>query len=151
MTDFIEEVESAFTPRPGGMIDTHRKNRDARRAAAQEQENISERIEEHSLKTVKTSPISPEVLSPYTFTIAAGQYAQILPNSPYRYRSTIMILTAAATAILSKDSGAALGQQGAIWPAGTPLVVFSRAQLWAYNNTLASLQISVLSEIYAPE
>jgi len=151
--DFIEDIEDAvgFHPRPGGMVERHRQQRAAREAAKQEALNESERIEEHTIKTVKVTVLSPEVVSAITITIAAGQYAQILPNSPYRYRATILVVTAAATVILAKDSSAALGQQGALWPAGTSLSVYSRAQLYAFNNTGAPLQVSVIAEIHAPE
>jgi hypothetical protein len=149
----VEEFEAElFPPKPGGLVDRHRKRKAAQKAAQDEAENAKEPIEQPSFRAVKTAPESPEIISAITHTIAAGSYAQILPNSPYRYRATINLVTASATAILSKDSGAALGQAGYIMSAGDPpMPIYARAQMYAFNNTESAIQISVLAEIYAPE
>lgn len=152
LDELIEDVEELFPPRPGGLIDRHRKKKAAEEAAEAEREHEAEQIEGRSYKAVKVAPESPEIISAVTYTIGPGQQAQILPNSPYRYRATINLVTASATVILAKDSGAALGQNGYVMASGNPpLAVYARAQLYAYNNTAANIQVSVLAEIYAPE
>lgn len=149
--ELIEDVEDVFSPKPGGMIDRHRQERARREAAQKEKENIDERVEEPAYKGVKVTPLSPNVFQAITYTIAAGGSAQILALNPYRVRATLLLITAASTAVLSKDSGAALGGVGFTLPTGLPLVLQARGQLYATNPTGASIQISVISEAYSPE
>lgn len=146
-----EVVEEAFPPKPGGLIDRHRQRKAAEQMQRDVAANEQERVEEASYKAVKVAPESPEIFSPQTFNIAVGGKALILPKSEYRYRSTVLVITAASTVILSKDEGQALGQNGGILPSGVPLPLFTRAQVWAYNNSAAVVQVSVFGEIYAPE
>lgn len=148
---FEEAVEEHFPPKPGGLVDRHRKRVADQEAANAQAEHEAESIEGPSYKAVKVAPESPEVFSPMTYTIAAGASAMILPNSPYRYRATINLVTAASTVVLAKDSGAALGGVGFILGPTGPYPVYSRAQLWAYNSTGSSIQVSVMAELYAPE
>ena len=155
MTDIIDEivqdVEELFPPKPGGLVDRHRKRKAAEAAEAAEREHEAEPVEQPAYRAVKVAPESPESVSAITYTIAAGGSAMILPNSPYRYRATVLVVTSAATAVLAKDQGQAIGGAGFILPASLPLPLYTRAQVWAYNNTGSSLQLSVISEIYAPE
>lgn len=160
MTEFIEgalevideSAETLFPPKPGGLVDKYRRRMAEQTAAEAEQEHVAERIEAPSYKAVKVASQSPETLTAITYTIGAGQIAQILPLNPYRYRAIINLITASATAVLCKDQGMAIAGSGYVLQAANPIVsVFSRAQLWAQNNTGSSIQISVLAESYAPE
>jgi hypothetical protein len=147
-----EEIEAElFPPKPGGLVDRHRQRKAAQRAAADLAEQEQVPVEGPSYRAVKVAPESPEGLSAITYTIAEGGSAMILPNSPYRYRATVLVVTAVSTVILAKDSGGALGQNGFVLPAGLPLPLYSRAQLWAYNNSGQAVQVSVIAELYAPE
>lgn len=146
-----EVIDEAFPPRPGGLVDRHRQREAARKAAEQEAENADEPIEQPSYRAVKTAVQSPENFTAQTLTIAAGGNAQILPLSPYRYRATILVVTTASTVTLAKDSGAALGGNGFMLPSGVPVTIFARGQLYAYNPGAATVQVSVMSEIYSPE
>lgn len=92
----VEEVEQAFTPKPGGMIERHRQEKARREAANQERENEAERVEERSYKAVKTALLSPELGIPSAVTIPAGGNAIILPISPYRFRATLNVVSAAS-------------------------------------------------------
>ena len=147
----IGDVEELFPPKPGGLVDQWRKRKAAEAAAAQEAEQEAVPVEQPAYRAVKVAPESPEVVSPITYTIAPGASGMILPNSPYRYRATVLVVTSSATAILARDQGQAIGQNGFVLPAGVPLPLYSRAQLWAYNNTGSTIQVSVIAEIYAPE
>jgi hypothetical protein len=149
--EIIEEVEELFPPKPGGIVDRHRKKKAAEEAAKKDAEHANERIEEYSYKAVKVAPESPEIVSAITYTIGAGQYAQILPNSPYRYRATINLTTSGQFVILAKDSSAALGGTGFVLGANQLMPVYTRAQLYAYNYGASNVQVSVFAEIYAPE
>jgi hypothetical protein len=144
--EIVKEVEHEFTPKPGGMVDTFRKDRARREEAQREKENVDEKVEEQSYKAVKTTQLSPDVTSINVVNIPAGGNAMILPNSPYRYRA---IVTASVTISLSKDQGQALGGIGFPIPANTPFPVFSRAQLYAFTTGAAI--VSVYAEIYSPE
>lgn len=147
----IEDVEDLFHPKPGGIVDRHRQERARREAAEQEAENVSQRVEEASYKAVKVAVQSPEVFSPAVFTIGPGGDAQILPLSRYRSRATILVVTAASSIILAKDNGASLSANGLPLPTGIPFTVNGRGQLWAHNPGGATVQVGVLSELYAPE
>src|SRR5579863_4904677 len=92
--DVIEDVEDIFSPKPGGMVDRHRKERARREAANKEAEQTAERIEEASYKAVKVAIIKPNTTATNTFTIQPGANTQILPLSPYRFKATIAIVTA---------------------------------------------------------
>jgi hypothetical protein len=155
MTEMFEAaeeiIEEKFPPKPGGLVDRHRKREADRKAAEQEAENADEPIEQPSYRAVKVAAQSPEGFSAQTVTIAAGGNAQLLPLSPYRFRATILVVTAASSITLAKDSGAALGGVGFILPTGVPVPVYSRGQLFAFNPGAGSVQVSVMSEIYSPE
>lgn len=157
MPDIIDDVEDTaeeflgFMPKPGGMIDRHRQERARREEAQKEKENIDDAIESRAYTAVKVATQSPEILTPQTFTIQSGGYAPVLPLRPYRQRATILVITAAGTVILCKDQGAAISGNGFTLPYGIPFPVNGRAQLYAFNNTAAAVQVSVMGEEYAPE
>lgn len=145
--EIIEDVEDIFHPRPGGIIDRHRQEKARREAAQHEAENAEEKVEENAAFAVKVAQVTPEVIVTSTYNIPAGNYAQVLPLSKYRYRATVI---SSVTVTLAENSGKALGGQGFPLPANTPVVIFSRAQLYAVASGGAAV-VSVISEIYAPE
>jgi hypothetical protein len=147
----IEEVTEEFTPKPGGLVDKWRKAEADRKARAEEAEHAAEPIEQRSFRSVKVASQSPEILVPLPVTIPAGAKALLLPASPYRYRSTILIITAASTVNICKDENAATGGTGTPWPTGIPLPLYCRGQVWGYNPGGAAVTVSVVSEVYAPE
>ena len=144
----IEDIEDIFQPRPGGLIDRHRRERARREAAEAEQRQENEHIEEPSWKTVKVAQVQPEVTRVNTVQVPAGGTAMVLPLSKYRYRATII---ASGVCLLAADAGQALGGTGFPIPANTPLVITSRAQLWAYNFTGAAIPVTSIVELYGPE
>jgi hypothetical protein len=145
----VEEiVEELFPPRPGGLVDRHRKAQAEREAAQHERENAAEPVTESAQKAVKVAVISPEIFIPITYTIAPGSITQILPRSVRRSRSLIQVITAAGTIVLSRDQGAALSGTGFTVLYGIPVPLNTRAQVWAYNNTGSNVQVSVISELY---
>lgn len=149
--EVIQDVEHVFTPRPGGMIDRHNQDKARREAAQRQREQANERIEESSYKSVKTAQISPEIFSAQTLTIPAGGNAVILPKSDYRYRATIMVVTAASSITLAKDSGAAISGNGFQLPTGIPVTTYTRGQVIAGNTSASPIQVTVMTDIYAPE
>ena len=148
--EIIKEVEEEFKPKPGGMVDTWRKDKARREEANRERENADEPVEEKGYRAVKTTQISPDGFSVNVVNIPAGGNAMILPKSDYRYRATIAVITAAQTIIIAKDAGAAL--QGVGFPlvqGANPLPLYGRGQLWA--SAVAATQVAVISELYGPE
>lgn len=159
MTEIFEALAEAadeaaaelYPPRPGGLVHKHRQRIAAREAEIEEAAQTEEKIEQASYKAVKVAPESPEVFTALTYTIAAGGNAAILPLNPYRYRAIVMVITANGSVILSKDSGNAISGTGFALPANMPIPVHTRAQVYAFNNTGSTVQVSVLAEMYAPE
>ena len=153
--EFVEAVEESvnemFPPKPGGLVDKFRKKAAEERARQDEETNAAEPIEQRSYRAVKVAQTSPEIFQAITYTIPAGGYAMVLPQSPYRFRATLLVITSGATAILAKDSGNAISGTGFTLPYGVTLPVNSRGQLYAFNNTGSIIQLSVIAELYAPE
>jgi hypothetical protein len=149
--EVIDDVLDLFPHKPGGMIDRHHQAEAQREALKKEREQEAERIEAPAYKAVKTAQVTGSVIATNVITIPVGGNAMILPLSPYRYRATISIDTAASKVILAKDASAALGGTGFTYATGTPLVITSQAQLWGYNPGAAAITISILAEIYGPE
>lgn len=145
--EIIEDVEDVFHPKPGGIIERLREDKARREAAQHEAENAAERVEENASFAVKVAQLSPEVIITNAFNIAASANAQILPLSKYRYRATVI---STVTVTLAENAGKALNGQGFPLPANTPMIIFSRAQLYAAATGGAAV-VSVISEIYAPE
>jgi hypothetical protein len=146
-----EEVNELFPPKPGGLVDRYRRKAAEEEARRDEERNIAEKIEQPSYRAVKVAQQGPESLALATFTIAPGGYAPVLRGDSYRFKATVLVITAGATVILCKDAGAAISANGATLPYGLPLPTSSRAQLYAYNNTAGTVQVSVIAELYAPE
>lgn len=148
----IGGAELLFPPKPGGLIDRTRQERARRAQMLHEKENIDQRVEGASYKAVKTANQTPETFTAVTYTILPGGSAPVLPLNPYRNRSVIMVITAGGAVVLSKDNGNAISGAGFALPAGMQLVLTTRAQVYALNTSgSATVQVSVLSEIYAPE
>ena len=100
------------------------------------------------------SQIAGGVSGPFTVTIFPGQAigwngATVAPTA-WTWAPAFGV-TMAATLLLAKDSGAALGGQGFTLTYPGLADIRSRAQVWAYNPSSQLVQVSVLSEIYAPE
>jgi hypothetical protein len=146
-----EEINELFPPKPGGLVDRYRKKAAEEEARRDEERNIAEKIEQSSYRAVKVAQQSPEVISALTYTIAPGQYAPVLPMSPYRFRATVQVITTGGTVVLAKDSGNAISGTGYGLLYAQPFTLYSRAQLYAFNNGASAVQVSVLAELYAPE
>jgi hypothetical protein len=149
--EIIEDVEEVFSPKPGGMIDQHRKRQAEREAAAEEAVNESERIEAPSYKAVKTVTQSPEIIITNKIAMAAGSTAMILPDNPYRYRAVIQVNTANGELDIARDQNAALGGTGFPLYQFQPFITMTRGQIWGTNPLGTAADIRVMSECYAPE
>lgn len=153
IVDVVEEAEEEiFPPRPGGIVDRHRKRVAREKAEADAVENEGNPVEERAVRAVKTAVIAPEIIRAITHTIGPGQAGMVLPLNEYRARATVKVVTAGAQVLLSPDQGAALGGTGyPLAAADGPLPVGARGQLWAANTSDDVVQVAALSEVYAPE
>lgn len=157
VTEVIDEAEHVaadlekLVVRPGGIVDSFRREKARREAAEKERENQAEPVEQAAFKAVKVTTLAPEVFSSVTYTIAPGGNAPVLPLYPYRARAVLLVITPAATVILSKDQGVATSGVGFMLPYGIPVTLTGRGQLYALNNTAGIVQVSVIAESYAPE
>jgi hypothetical protein len=128
------------------MVARAREDRARREAADEAARNAAEPVQETAYKGVKVVILSPEITSVNVINIGAGATQMILPNAEYRYRATIKT---SAAITLGKDSSQALG--GAGYPLAStdpPLIINSRAQLWAF--AAGATIVSVIAESYAP-
>lgn len=159
MADIIDEVvteveavvEETFKPKPGGLVDTHRKNKARRDEAQREKENADERVEEPSYKAIKTTNLAPESISTVTYNVAQGARQLILPLNKYRHRATIQIQTTSGFGLICKDESSAVGGIGYILGNFQPLILETRGQVWFQNQFGGTCIICVISEFYAPE
>lgn len=144
--EILTDVEDMFHPRPGGIVDRHRKEKALREAAEKQAENAAEPVHERSYRAIKVIQLSPEITRVNSVTVPSNGTTQILPRNEYRYRAMIV---ASGTIVLAPNQSQALGQVGYSLPANTPMEIRSRAQLWAYAT--ASATVSVYSENYSRE
>jgi hypothetical protein len=150
----VDIVEEIFLPRPGGMIERHRREQERKDEQRRERENAAENVEERSYKSVKVTVLSPEVSAINVVTIQPGASAMILPNSPYRYSAQIQAVKGigAGNITIAKDSSQALGGVGFPLVAGQLFTVHSRGQLYAFNpDQVNTVSVAVFVEIYGPE
>lgn len=142
----IEDVEALFPAKPGGIVERARKDKAAREAAAEAARQANEPVQEPNFKSVKVTVLSPEITATNVVNIPAGGTAMILPNNEYRSRA---VIKASAALVIAKDQSQALGGVGYPYAVtDPPLVVNSRAQLWAFAAGAAT--VTVLVESYAP-
>lgn len=169
MFEAADEVfDEMFPPKPGGLVDRHRRRKAQEKAAEQQAQQEAEAIEERSYKAVKVAVEQPESLATQTVLIAPGASAQILPAYMYRKRALVSVWPTSTgqtpVAMLAKDQGGVVNVGSALANAtvtqpgnqfflanGQILSLESRAQLWAGNPTANPIAISVYSEFYGPE
>jgi hypothetical protein len=149
MVNLPEEIEQAFQPKPGGMVDTLRKQRAQAEADAQQAEHEREEIQERASKAVKVAVESPEQVSATTFNLAPGGSALILPASDFRSSAKILVNTSGGEVYLSPMQNSAEGSYGFLLPAGLLLPVSTRGLLYAANPGATAVQVSVIAESYA--
>jgi hypothetical protein len=149
-----ELVEEAFPPRPGGLVDRHRKRVAQEQADAEEARNADHGIEQIAVRAVKIAQQSPESFATPVIPLAAGQIAMLLPANPYRYRAVLYVAANNSGFIqICKDKGAALSGNGFLLPAYANAVEMrTRGQVWGLNSsTDGTVVVYAIAEYYAPE
>jgi hypothetical protein len=149
----VGEVEHVFHPRPGGKIDTARRNAD--------RESLADEPVARQDYLVKGRPVAVDSLAPEigpcrTVTLSANNPAlPVLPRDTTR-RSAVL-LAVDNDVYLSNDPGAAQNAaasggataEGVFYlPVGIPLPVSNTDQLWAaVTTTEASSRVSVMASL----
>lgn len=164
MTDIITEAENAvkalvhdaeelFPPRPGGLVDRHRRRKaaeDAAREAGAATE--AEELGRARVRAIRVTVQAADTAAAQCVLLTAAQpVARLLPRDEHRRSAVILaidndVYIASDPGTAASLQGGAAGTAGFYLPAGTPVPVASGAELWAAATTTASSsRVSVLS------
>lgn len=143
MSEIIAEAEALFPPRPGGMVDTARKQAAAEQAQLQELHSaIAGPDAAGSYEAIRVREDPADLGTARTVTLSsANPFAQLLPRDDAR--RTAVVLAIDNDVWISYNQGTAedlSGTSGAgsafYLPAGLMCPVLSKAQLWVSPTTL---------------
>jgi len=142
-----EELEQ-FPPRPGGMVDTARKA--AGNAVDAVDAPVDVEVQDQGYAAIRVVPQASDTFAARSVNVPVGGTVLLLPEDRNRKRATILVATTSATIVLSQSSGNADNGKGFVLPTGVPLPVEGKGMLYVNNPGAAVVQVSVLSELYAP-
>lgn len=137
------DAEELFPPRPGGMVETARRNAVSVTAAE---------ITPPKVGPVTVKVNGPDMFAAKTITLAAGASALAMPADPGRAAGLVNMVSTAGQAVIARDRSAADTGTGYVLLAGQPPVpVAHTREVWLSNPGDASVQVSVLTESYSSE
>lgn len=147
-----EDFEELFPPKPGGMVDKHRRRKAAEEAAKTEGAT-SEVVElgRNKVKAVRTVVEAADIASAQTVLLSAtSPVRRLLPRDEHRRSAVVMAVD--NDVYITSDEGMAWNVQGAATNAGgfylpklTQLKVDSTAVLYvAATTTGTTTRVSVL-------
>lgn len=151
MTEIAAEVEALFPPRPGGMVDTIRKQHAAEQAQLDKIHGALAQPDASGYEAIRVREDPADLGVARTITLSsANKFAQLLPRDDAR--RTAVILAVDNDVWISYNQGTAedlAGTSGAgsafYLPAGLLCPVLSKAQLWVSPTTTASTsRVSVI-------
>lgn len=150
--------EELFPPKPGGLVDTTRKEQ----AAAQQQAGQASTgsVGEPSYEAVKVDVLEPEVGAGRTISVSTTTNAtvRILGADPNRKRAVVITLdepivvgNSQASASDSRNATNTAGQSagGSVWPINVPLPIKSRGEVWVAATSSTATRVSIWAESYA--
>lgn len=144
-----ESPELHFPPKPGGLVDTARRQAEAS-ANAQAAAAPVPTVRKVPPVTVKVR--EPDLFAAKTMNIAAGASALAMPADPNRKHGALNLLTASASVIVARDrSGADTGTGYTMQSGNPPLELGHSREVWLHNPGDAAVQVSVLTESYESE
>lgn len=136
------DPEVYFPPRPGGFVDTARKQAAANQSPAAEPVTRSPRP-----VTVKVP--GPDLFAAKTITIAAGVSALAAPLDPDRNLIILNFISTAGSVIIARDRSGADTGTGFYLQAGQPMIPLTHTrEVWLHNPGSQAVQVSVLTESY---
>jgi hypothetical protein len=148
----VHDAEELFPPRPGGMVDRHRKQKAAEEAAreAGRDSDVAE-LGRDKVRAVRTVVESPDLGGTPSVVLSSGNpVLRLLPRDSHRKAAVILAID--NDVYLTTDEGLArtlqgnaTGAGGFYLPAGTPIPVTDTAEWWAAATTTATTsRVSVM-------
>jgi hypothetical protein len=148
----VHDAEELFPPKPGGLVDRHRR-RKAEEEAAREAGATGDVAElgRNKVRAVRTVVEAGDLGgTPSVNLTAAKPVARLLPRDSHRRSAVILAID--NDVYLTTDEGLAwnlqgnaTGTQGFYLPKGTPVPISNTAEWWAAATTTAtSSRVSVI-------
>lgn len=149
------DAEAIFPPKPGGMVDSARRQQ-AKSAPAQEETSPAPR----KPNAVKTIDVSASVANAGTVVVPTASYnaVRVLGFDKNRKRAVVMALdepvvvaTSASQADDPRNAGNTAGQTagGFVLPVNTPLVIETASEVWVAATSTTATRVSFWSEIFS--
>jgi hypothetical protein len=152
ISEIVEDAEDLFPPKPGGLVDRHRKRKAAEEAAREDgSDTTTETTGRNKVRAVRTAAEAPNLSGVSTVLLTAAQpVRRLLPRDENR-RSAV-VLAVDNDVYVTTDPGMAINVAGAATntgpfylPAGIAIPIDSQAEFYAACTTTAtSSRISVL-------
>jgi hypothetical protein len=153
----MTDSEDLFPPRPGGWVDTARRER-AGQARAVPDEGPLEQADAYD--PVRTIGVRPDVLGASTVSVAAGlnPVIRVLGADANRHRAVLLTLDEPVVVAVSmaqagdpRNASNAAGQSagGLVLPVNVPLVIEGTAEVWAAATSSTPTRVSAWTETYS--
>ncbi len=154
----MSSPEEKYPPKPGGMVDTTRKERAAGHAQAQTEPQAPK----DDYRAIKVDVIEPETCSGRTVVVSTGAGAmavrQILGQDKNRKRALVwtldepvVICNSLSAADDSRNATNAAGASagGAVLPINVPMPIMSRGEVFVAATSSTATRVAVWVESYA--
>ena len=145
-----QDIEELFPPRPGGMVDTIRKQREADAGQLANADVVAEQ-DNVSYEAIRVTTQGPDIGTARTVTLSAAN--PVLPLLPAdRTRSSAVIIAVDNDVYISQDQntantvyGAATNGQAFYLPKGVSITIDNQGDYWAACTTTGTAsRVSVL-------
>lgn len=156
----VQDAEELFPPRPGGMVDTHRK----RRQAEQDQADALDQAEAAPASQRTEVPVrefGTELARARTFSVATGganPIVELLGQDLRRRYAVVMTLDEPVVISFSEQAAqdprnavnaAGLSANGFTLPVNVPVPVSSTSVIWCTATSSTPTRVSVMAFTYA--
>lgn len=148
----MHEAEEKFPPKPGGMVDTFRREetRIKEQLAGNDEHGVIEE-DAQGYAAIRVQVEQPDVFAAKTVTVGAGKTALLLPADRLRDRALIWVNTTGASVVVAKTRPDADNGAGATLVQGMPPVELrTRAAVFVSNQGTTSVSVSAVSEAHQP-
>jgi hypothetical protein len=144
----MSELDELFPPRPGGMVDTARKQAAAAADAASTVDNTDGPV---AYSAVRVRPEAPDLGTAVTVTLSsANPVRRLLPQDAQRRSAVVLAVDndvyIATSQGPAQDAAGGNGATGVFYlPAGIAIPLDTQASLWCACTTTATIsRVSVL-------
>lgn len=143
--------EELFPPKKGGMVETARRAVEDVEDAVEGLDDLEKAgVADQDYPAIRVTSQAADTFAARSLNVPAGATAILLPEDRNRKRATVIVVTASSTIVMSQSSGNADNGKGFVLPTGVPLPVEGKGMLYVNNPGASVVQVSVLSELYAP-